>query len=539
MSRSDAPYLEQVFRQLPRLLSRMDREPLSHTYGACDRTFWGWKFSDFAGSRFQELLYALAWMYKTPVAGNRLHDQSVLLNWIVAGFHYWRGLQHTDGAFDEAYPFERSLAATAFTGFYLGEAFLLLDDALPGDIRHELVDSFRRAGNWLCENDEHHGVLSNHLAAAAAALTVIARITAQPRYTVRARHFIGRILARQSDEGWYEEYGGADFGYQTHGTFYLARIWQLTGDAELLASLRRSVTFLAVFIHPNGTLGGEYGSRNTSFYFPAAFEMLAPECPEAAAIAAFMRGSVMAQDAAGLAAVDAYNFCPLLNNYLFAHTAMETINAPMPLPFEGIGQWNFSRAGLVVHATEQYQAVFAPCKGGVLKIYDKRARSLAYSDCGYWAETDKGLRVSSQSFSLANKTDIDVGRASVRAPFAKVNQKVMNPYLFMGFRVFMLSIGRFPGIARTLKNVLVKALVSRRETLATTLIREVEFHNDKVQVRDRIEADAANSLNHLSLGTKFSSIHMGSSRYFQFDELDPPSIDGDAQSVRQFTWKAD
>jgi len=41
---------------------------------------------------------------------------------------------------------------------------------------------------------------------------------------------VQQIYDHQSREGWYEEYGGADPGYQTLCTFYLARLWQYTGD---------------------------------------------------------------------------------------------------------------------------------------------------------------------------------------------------------------------------------------------------------------------------------------------------------------------
>lgn len=538
MFQSDVPYLEVAARQLPRLLSRMDREPPSQTYGACDRTFWGWKFTDFPGARFQEALYAMAWMYVTPVQDNRMHACPSVLTWILAGFRYWQGLQHRDGSFDEAYPFERSLAATAFTSFYLGEAYLRLYDAIPPGVHSALRETFCHAGDWLCRNDEHHGVLSNHLAAAAAALMVISRITGLERHEQRAQYFVRRILDRQSPEGWYEEYGGADFGYQTHGTFYLARVWQLAGDAVLLDSLQRSVAFLSYFVHPNGTLGGEYGSRTTSFYFPAAFEMLAPVCADAAAIALFMRASVARQDAAGLNAVDAYNFCPLLNNYLFAQDAATRISEPVPLPFSRAGQWDFPLAGLLVHVTEAYQAVFAPSKGGVVKIYDKRRATLAFSDCGYWAKTKVGVRVSSQSFSLANDVRMTFGKGFVHTPFARINQKVMSPLLFISFRIFTLTIGRFAGVARFLKMVLVKALVSRRKTLAIYLDREIEFLAKEVRIMDRINGESLDAIRQLCLGTKFSSIHMGSSRYFQFDELDSPCIDGDAVLVREYSWKA-
>ena len=92
-----------------------------------------------------------------------------------------------------------------------------------------------RAGEWLIRNDETHGFLSNHLAAAAGALRHAYRQTNEARFAERSQYFLDRILGRQSEEGWYDEYGGADPGYQTHCSFYMARCWELTEDELLRA----------------------------------------------------------------------------------------------------------------------------------------------------------------------------------------------------------------------------------------------------------------------------------------------------------------
>lgn len=524
---------------MPRLLSRMDREPPSMTYGSFDRTFWAWKFTDFAGPRFQEALYALTWFHLHWSSDNPYADNPRVLDWIVAGIHNWRQMQHGDGSFDEAYPFERSLAATAFTGFYLGEAVQLLNDRLPAAERVDTLAALGRAGDWLCRNDEHHGILSNHLAAAAAALAVIARLTGEDRFDKRAGHFIGRILSHQSNEGWFEEYGGADFGYQTHGLFYLARIWTLTGDASLLERLQHSISFLKHFIHPNGTLGGEYGSRNTNFYFPAGFEMLAAVSVDAAAIAEFMRSSVAAQKAVGLQMMDAYNLCPMLNNYLFAAQSAGELGEPPSLPFAEPGHHWFPHAGLLVHSTTNYQAVFAPSKGGVLKIYDKRARELAYSDCGYWLEMPDGTKASSQSFSLDNPVDHTSCGVAVTVSFATIKQRVMTPWLFIAFRLFTLTIGRHKILAAKIKSLLVKVLVSGRRIIDLSLVRTITFADDEVVIDDVIEAGPTAKRNlALHIGSKFSTIHMGSSRYFQPDDLEPDLVNGKEAFNRTFIWRA-
>jgi len=214
------PYLNHVVAQIPRVLSWLDRESFSTTYGALDRTYWAWKFTDFQGARFQEAAYTLAILYRLEHQGNPYFGEPRLLDWIKAIFENWIRLQYWDGSFDEAYPFEHSLAATAFTGFYLGDAFLLMKEELGAKLESNLVKCFGRAGDWLCRNDETHGVLSNHLAAAAAALTVINRIVGGQSYKTRAQYFLNRIYEHQSVEGWYEEYGGADPGVRYIGKIH-------------------------------------------------------------------------------------------------------------------------------------------------------------------------------------------------------------------------------------------------------------------------------------------------------------------------------
>jgi hypothetical protein len=534
MTEAATSYLLPVQAELARFLSMQDREAPSLTYGCFDRTYWAWKFTDFAGARFQEGVYSLAHLFSTTFNGNLLAGQPRVLDWIRAGLRFWQHLQYRDGSFDEAYPFEHSLAATAFTGFYVGEAFLRVTEWLPVADQSALRQSLARAGSWLCRNDERHGVLSNHLAAAAAALYVIFRITGEDRFEQRSRHFVQRIYDHQSAEGWFEEYGGADPGYQTHCTFYLARLWQYTEDKDLLDSLRRSLSFLKHFVHPNGTLGGEYGSRNTEFYFPAGFEMLAGHLADAAQIAGFMRSVVAAQRVAGLAAMDPYNFFPLLNNYLFAAESATELS-PGPLPCELEGEWSFPDAGLLVKSTPAYYAVLGMSKGGVVKLYERATRRLAVSDCGYWARLNNGKLISNQRLNRAAKWSLKGEDVCGEIDFAELKQRVLSSWLFMGFRFFSLTFGRLQAAAYWLKDNLVRALVRDQRTAPLRLKRCVRFGANYINIRDELELCGNLPVERLQRDAKFATIHMGSSRYFQSQELQAGSHDdsGLAQKLMQ------
>ncbi|MDQ3698048.1 MAG: hypothetical protein M3373_08505 [Gemmatimonadota bacterium] len=520
------PYTPAILEQAPRVLSLMDRERFSRTAGCMDRTYWAWKFVDFPGARFQEGLCVLSFLYATDLEGNPYYRSGALLEWIGAGLNYWCSVQRSDGSFDEAYPYERSLAATSFSSFYVAEALTLAGEDLPASIVGRTRDTLARAGRWLERNDETHGFLSNHLAAAAAALYHIHRLTGLDSFSRRSRYFLGRILARQSREGWYDEYGGADPGYQTHGSFYLARLWQLTGDEELAASIERSMTFLAHFVHPDGSVGGEYASRNTQTYYPAAFEIFAARHGAAAWIAETMRPRVATAAAAGLRSIDIYNYFPILNNLVFAHRAQRGREggtsagavATEPLPDERL-IW-FPEAGIARIRRDRYDAYVGVAKGGVLKVFDRGSGRLVCSDCGYIGSIAGGHVATTQYLDAGRPSRVEPDLVQVEGGFVETARPVMDPVRFAAFRLFTLTVGRIAGAGRWLKRQLVRALIYRKRPLDAHFKRTVSFDDERIVVRDEMRGEALGRFEQLERGEVFTTIHMGSSRYFIANELD-------------------
>lgn len=515
-------YAQRVLRAVPRVLGMMDREPHSPTCGCLDRTYWAWKFIDFPGARFQEGLCALAFVFRTPIEGNVYHEEPRLLQWIEQGLRFWRHIQRRGGDFDEAYPFERSLAATAFSSFYCAEASRMLEGQLSPGAQECVRETLAKAGDWLCRNDETHGFLSNHLAAAAAALYHAYQVCGEERFERRSRYFLDRILEHQSAEGWYDEYGGADPGYQTHGSFYLARLWQLCSDPRLCDSLERSFKFLAHFIHPDGSLGGEYASRNTQTYYPAAFEMLSPHSGSARWIAETQEAAVESNAAAGLESVDPYNLFPLMNNYVFAWKACLAPNhraAYADPPDDSPGQTHFARAGLLKVRRPRYVAYVGLSKGGVVKVFDRDTGRLAVSDCGYLGRMKSGKWLASQWYVPDRAVEVIESRVSVQGRFYQIKKLVMKPTMFAAFRAFTLTVGRMRALAYWVKKLLVKALIYRKRELDLHFERRIEFMEDALVIEDRLNGSIGERIERLDRMASFTTIHMGSSKYFVPYEL--------------------
>ena len=520
--------------QCERTLSLLDRDRFSRTYGCMDRTFWAWKFTDFPGARFQEGLCVLSFLYATPFPENRFHHSEKILHWIMGGFDFWMRIQRRAGDFDEAYPLEHSLAATAFSSFYLSEARRFLGDDLPAETAARFREAIAKAGTWLIQNDETHGFLSNHLAAAAAALYHAYQITGEDRFEKRSRYFLDKILDHQSCEGWYEEYGGADPGYQTHGSFYLARYAELSGDAQLVESLDRSFKFLAHFIHPDLSIGGEYTSRNTQTYYPAAFEIMSSRSASASWIAQRMRPAVQTLSAAGLGTVDIYNFFPLLNNYVFAYLGAlqnaDSALSPKP-PEDSPNVREFKQAGIVKVDRPAYVLYVGTHKGGMLKLFDRHTSRLASSSSGYIGRLNDGKVFSNQGIDAERNISIGADKITLDGTFYQVSRPLMDPWRFLAFRGFSLTLGRIPRAAYWLKALLVKVLIYKKRVLDLRFTREIMLHDDGIELRDHLQGGLGNRIDRLVHGENFTTIHMGSSRYFVPNELAEPrseQVDFDA-----------
>lgn len=496
-----------------RLASLVDRNPFSATRGSLSRTHWAWKFEDFPFPRLQEGLYALARLYDLPGDDNVFYRSEDVSRWIEWGLDYWLSRRHANGAFDEAYPFEQCLAATAFTSFYVGHAFLLHKAHLPPPLQERVTNALRGAGDWLIKNDETHGLLSNHLAVAVAALELISRAGGDARHANRAQEFLQRIFAHQSAEGWMKEYDGADIGYGTHGFFYLASYWQMTRCEQTLAALKRFAQFLAYFVHPDGTVGGEYSSRNTEFYYPAGFEILAQECPASAGIAAQMRRSIEERRVCGVWAMDLFNFMPMLNNLLFAmdsHTQAEQAE-PVACERAPFSRY-FSECGLWVVNNERHYLIIGLSKGGTVSLFDKRQRRLVARHAGVVGVAGK-RRYTSQDYTLAPTVawSDENNTVTLQVPWRRMGQTVFSPLLFVGFRLFNLTLGRVPAASRGLKKLLVSVLIGRRRPPSVVHTRTLRVTEDAVLIDDDLTTPA--SIDSLVVAAQFASIHMGSSLY--------------------------
>ncbi len=509
--------LWQLYRSAcQRLLNEQDRDPHSLTFGCFDRRYWGWKLVDYAESTFQRSVYPLAWWleHDAALAGEA---RQVLSSCVSAGLSFAVKIQHRDGSFDQAFPHEHSFGATAFLLHPLIYAFRVVKEQLSASEARKIEATLRRAADFLCNYQETHGFISNHLAGAVLSLSCASDFWGEPAYAQSARDLLALILDHQSSEGWFLEYDGADPGYQTLCMYYLAQVRRIYPSDECLhRALDKSVEFLSFFIHPDGTFAGEYGSRRTAVYYPGGLALLSSESDLARSMTCFMQAALLVGRTLTPAHVDIGNLAPLLSNYtlLLESEVDGTLLPKLPCEKRDVVQ-DFAQAGLHIRSTDRYYAILGSANGGVLKVFNRPEKKLLWNDGGYVGLQGRKTLVTTQMTRVQAICDVSPQQISMEVPFYEMPHTQPGPFQFTALRILNITVMRNIFLGNLIKAFLVNLLMRSKRRIPLLLARKVRFGPDQIEIQDMIRLLGKVDLRRLEYGRPFVSIHMASARYFE------------------------
>jgi len=517
-------YAEAALSQIPRLLGAIDRNPYRATYGCMDRQFWHYRTADFPSEMYQEGALALAQVYRFELPGNRWQDEPRLRELATAAIRYAARSSHPDGSCDDYYPFERALGAAVFSLSATTRAYQLLELDDP-----RLVAWFKRRAEWLMDHDES-GRLSNHQALAALALQRVYEITGDDRFSQAAQQRVRRLLSWQSDEGWFDEYGGADPGYQTVTIDCLVKYRLATGVGWLDDPIARAVKFARVFLHPDGSYGGPYGSRGTMHFYPDGFELLAGTNADAADLAdgflhALRGGTVACFDDDRLVAHRLGNLIEAYRHWKPNRAANDAREQS-----ESTSE-RFPQAGLLVRRDSSTHTVISTARGGTFKHFAKGCH--VATDAGLVVETNNGRLAVSQLhdcnrpvkfLSAQNEPQPDCDVITVAGLLGWTEYETATPLKFIVLRSFMLLCGRW---CRTMvRQLLQRRLITGHRPCPIRLTRtfelqpksisfiqpgSTELRGEQVSLRvtDTIELlDRKTSIRRMSFGTDHETAYV-------------------------------
>lgn len=247
-------FRQPAFDVAERMLGLLDRRPHSATFGCFDRSYWHYRMSDFPSAWFNNAVEYVALLVRSQGPWS----SPVLRRWAEGAVNFSMALQQGDGSVSEAYPYEHGFCATAFLGAHTAAAIQLL--GLPFDRR------LLPMGEFVASDTRQ--APANQLATAALLLARIARFTGEKRWLDEASRMLDRLAKSQAEDGGFQEYDGADIGYQSVTLSALAQIdaeGPIKPDPEVVA---RAMAFLSSRVRDDGTYDYRVTSRRTQFLFP-------------------------------------------------------------------------------------------------------------------------------------------------------------------------------------------------------------------------------------------------------------------------------
>ena len=514
-----APYGHLIIAQIPQLLSMADRNPFSPTYGCFDRGFWHYRtMTDYAAPIYQEAALTLIIATQCDKDGNPYWGSAELEELAIEAMRFWCGLQHRDGSFSEFYPHERSFVATAFTAYAISEGLLRLGKRVGNEVRLEITEALIRAVEWL--NVHRDVIVVNHTAGAIAALQNLFLLTEDRQFVEFREKKIDDLLAHQHDEGWFYEYGGADPGYLSLAVDYLAKDYRHSRDERLLQSLKNAIEFMSWFVHPDGSYGGEYGSRNAKYLMPHGLEIMAAESPTAIYLLkqhyrALREGRVVSP----FMMDDRYSGF-FLNKYSeawFDHKPLPEIDSS---DFRKPGTRFFPGAGLLVQCGSNIYTVVGVSKHGVIKSYAQGEKNAPlYGDTGYFAVFADGTVGTTQWLDLAVGSEIGEGEGYTEIKLSclmvEVNTSLPLTRYLVPFRFFLKLAGWSSFLMDWFGRAVIKRMIISRRFLPLYCQRHIRLEEDVLCIRDRLQLKSGKRLLRLGRRPDATALHVASSRYFQ------------------------
>lgn len=496
-------YAALALSYVPHITQLVDRNPFSPTYGCFDREYWHYRTRDFPCGMSQEMCLPFALLFRNEYPGNCYHGWERMREIAVAGMRFACNSSHKDGTCDDYFPHEQAMGALVFSTYAITETYQMLECQ-----DEKLLSFFRRRGDHLCLHNET-GRLSNHQAFAALALYNIFLVTGNERYRQAAEERARLTLSWQHpEEGWFQEYEGADPGYHTCTIDFLAKLHQKSGWDFLLSPLSRAVDFAWYFIHPDGSYGGEYGSRNTYHFYPHGFELMAPHNPKAAQIAdAFLLGLETGKryhnDDDRMCAHTVYDWLQAYSDYC-------DDRPPALNTRPDFVQW-MPGAGMAVAKKAGYYAVANLRKGGTYKVFNEDG--CVTSDTGLVAELDNDTVVVTHLMDAANDITAtpETAEFSVRGVFCRRRVKLFNPLKMIIFRMVNLTLGRF--FPNLLRATVQKLFITGKPRTSFRFSRSLRFAPDCVEVKDILPDPIP--LKRLSVSSDATSIYVANSNVYQ------------------------
>jgi hypothetical protein len=485
------PYSPFVDRLVSRALSMQNRTTLSSTYGCFDKNFWHFKtLIDFPCASYQQAVLGLSKLYAIPSEHNAYYRQPVIGEAVKAGLLYWSKIQNEDGSFNEYFQNDRSFCPTAFTTHAVAQAYCLTEDLFEKQETERIHMAISRSAHWLAKHD-NPGV-QNQMIASMLALYWAGRVTDDLALGQVFQKRRDEILRSQHEEGWFPEYGGADVGYSFKALDLFSHYLSEEVDDEVYKAAERLGNFVIHFVHPDGTCGGDYGSRCTQHCFPYGIEFMALK---GAAFAKAFVGPVRKGISEGGGITpdivdDKYAIYFYLASYVQSMLSFTSIvdreEASVGLK---LGTKLFESAGILRVEWGETQAWIGVHRNGVCRVF--QGKELVYSDTGYLLRLSDGTLAATQcedrQSEIVHGPREEGYRVRTTGRVGFVDDSFPLTRWIVPFKLFCKTVLRFSRVAYWFHERLKRNRIGEQKHLPISIEREFRFLSDGIRIDDHLQ----------------------------------------------------
>ena len=414
-----------VSSAIERILWQIDHDPLSPTFGCAHLDYWRDKTSDVADMRRQEVVLPIALLYHFDYPGSTWKGNEKLKHAVNALLAFWSRNQYSDGSMDEWYKGERAYAAAAFSSHAVARTLEIAGDDLPRELFTVTKDKLEKTAYWLTRRNDLFK--TNHQAVGIAALAWSGKILQDDTLTENAYEKLESIIDAQTKEGWFPEVGHMDVGYTFLTVEFVTMVMELWSNWEGITVFQRAFDFACEWIHPDLTIGDEYGVCHNPYLSRIAVILMSKYSGRASYIQQRLaRESLGFKGFTSVLADDLrlfrWAYQPLLAyDYARKTTDIKSAEAEIiPLVNSKSEICIYEEAALVRFSKNGCTGIIAAASGGLIRLFGTGSVQ-GLSDFGYAIDCKDGYAT---NYTYNRKLEIENinGSIAVTCPILKVKK---------------------------------------------------------------------------------------------------------------------
>lgn len=492
-----------ISRNFPRILTQLNRDPNTESYGSCDRNWWHYKIRDFSSVILQQGGYFLELVAQLPEY-NYISEQ--LFEYSRATVGFWAGRATKRGAFEEYYPYENGYPPLAFSTLAVAKIIQSQNLKTAG-----LENALRKAALKLQQRFERKA--ANQQLAGLAALSVLRNINPEFVNSNTFDNLTRQTLELQSDEGWFSEYDGPDLGYLSVSLDCLWDLFDNTADQRFADSATKAFRFLAkLVIHNHGSIG-MHNSRNTDYIVPYGICRFLNHKNEAdlslaQKVIEILYSSVDNPEHFFQAIDDRYWSHYIGHSIVRAQQILDNISPKTEPSSQSVnGEYFWEKCGYAISSQNDHRIMISFLKGGIITI---RNQINYYNDFG-WIIFDAGKQYVTHWWTPSTQYSVNPEELLISGYAVQFKENTSTP-----FKHFILrAVSYFSGyrIISLLKNL----LIFRKSDQRFLFKRSIQILSGKVVITDEIHGLKGHEI--IVKAPRFSKRHVASADSFHQEDI--------------------